>query len=189
MSISTLPARLPTPASPRAASECMPAVQWTTSSPNAAASAKLPSLARSPASAAHATAFSLPAWRDPIITSWPSSTSFVASAWPTIPVPSTAILIGTLLASSTRCGATRPPRNPLAERRPPARTLPPSGREGREARRLIGRGGWLGRLRAMGEEHCAADDRGEGEDPGRADPPSGERFVEDDHSGCDRERV
>jgi len=37
----------------------------------------------------HSAAFSLPAVRDPIITSCPMATSFVAIALPTIPVPST----------------------------------------------------------------------------------------------------
>ena len=56
----------------------MPAVQLKSSSVWAAASAKLPLLAPSPAAAAHSAAFSLPAERAPIVTSWPSSTSFVA---------------------------------------------------------------------------------------------------------------
>ena len=92
-SISTLPARFSAPAASSASSDAPPAVALTTTSPNSAASANEPSLAPSPASAAQATAFSLPACREPIFTSCPSSTSLPAIACPTVPVPSTPNLI------------------------------------------------------------------------------------------------
>ena len=49
--------------------DAAPEVAFTTSSPKPAASEKLPSSASWPDSFAHVTAASLPAWREPIITS------------------------------------------------------------------------------------------------------------------------
>jgi hypothetical protein len=81
-STNTFPARCLPPSPPAcssASSEPVPAVALITSSPNAAASSNDPSLAAPVTLPTHATAFSLPASREPIRTSWPSSTSFVAS--------------------------------------------------------------------------------------------------------------
>ena len=71
--------------------QTFPPVAFSRSSPNSAASANVPSLAPSPASRAHSTAFSFPVSRDPIRTSCPSSTSLPANVCPTVPVPSTPI--------------------------------------------------------------------------------------------------
>lgn len=92
--MSTLPARLAAPAEVRAAIEATPDVAFTTVAAAEAASSNDPSPASSPAPAAHATAFSFPAVREPIITRWPSSTSLVPRVRPTIPVPSTARVPG-----------------------------------------------------------------------------------------------
>src|SRR5215471_19280789 len=71
----------------------MPPVQLIMSSPNAAAFWKVAVRARSPNDDAHFRAASLLAVRDPIVTSCPFWTSFVPSALPTMPVPSTAIFM------------------------------------------------------------------------------------------------
>ena len=68
-STSVLPARFSAPAASSAASEAIPAVQLKSSSDPAAASAKVPPLAPSPASAIHSARASLPAEREPIVTS------------------------------------------------------------------------------------------------------------------------
>ena len=88
-SIRTLPDRCSAPAASSAAIEAIPAVAFTSSSPNAAASAKVPCVANEPASAAHAAAASLSAVLEPILTSWPSSTSLEEIVRPAVPVPST----------------------------------------------------------------------------------------------------
>src|SRR5438309_2673356 len=88
-SISTFPLRFSGPAMRSASTLTAPGVQLKTTSPNEAASPKLPSLAPSLAPLAQSTAFSLPAEREPIFTSCPSSTSLVAIVWPTMPVPRT----------------------------------------------------------------------------------------------------
>jgi len=98
--MSTLPPRLPAPAACSAPSDTPPDVQLNKSSPNAAASAKVPSDARAPVLLTHATDFSLPALREPMRTSWPTWTSFVAIALPTMPVPKTPIFIVDLPARS-----------------------------------------------------------------------------------------
>src|SRR5919106_2975469 len=90
-STSVFPARSSGRALPIASRETRPPQQLKRSSPCAAASANVPWLAPSPADATHSAAFSLPGVREPSITSWPSSTSFVASVVPTIPVPRTPI--------------------------------------------------------------------------------------------------
>jgi len=77
ISTSTLPARFAAPAASSASSEPMPYVALTTISPKAAASVIVPARALPPAAVAHPTAFSLPACREPIVTSWPKSTSLV----------------------------------------------------------------------------------------------------------------
>jgi hypothetical protein len=87
-SMSTLPSSA-TPAARSTASEPEPAGAFMTISPYAAAEAKSPVDARSPAPAAQSSAISLPCWRAPIRTSAPSATSALARARPTIPVPST----------------------------------------------------------------------------------------------------
>jgi hypothetical protein len=61
--------------------------------PKDAASAKVPTEALGPAPAAHFRAFSLPASRAPILTSWPASIARVAIADPTMPVPRTPIFM------------------------------------------------------------------------------------------------
>src|SRR5581483_11030295 len=98
----TLPARFSAPACARASSEAMPAVALNTTSPNAAASANEPSLAASPAPAAHSTALGLPASREPIITSWPARTRPVPRLRPTFPVPRTPTLMGAGTSSPAR---------------------------------------------------------------------------------------
>ncbi len=90
-SISVLPARFSAPAAARASSEAPPAVQLKTSSPAAAASAKVPPFPRAPASPTHSSRAALSGEREPIVTSCPSSTSFEPIVFPTVPVPRTAI--------------------------------------------------------------------------------------------------
>src|SRR5438270_5250660 len=92
-SISTLSPTLPSPAASQAASVTIPPVQLKSSSPKAAASAKVLWLALSPCSVAHAVASALSAVREPSITSWPASISPAPIARPTIPVPRTPILM------------------------------------------------------------------------------------------------
>ena len=62
-------------------------MQLKTTSPNFAASAKVPAEAFDPFAFAHSAAFGFGAVRDPILTSLPSETSFVPSLLPTSPVP------------------------------------------------------------------------------------------------------
>jgi hypothetical protein len=62
-------------------------------SPNAAAFANVPTDAFGPDSFAHASAFSLFASRDPILTSWPSARKPLPSALPTSHVPKIPIFI------------------------------------------------------------------------------------------------
>src|SRR5262249_35005660 len=100
-SMRTLPSRLLSPAILRASIETTPDVQLKMTSPNAAASAKVPSEAPGPADLAHAAAFSLSRVLDPIMTSCPCSASLPPIAWPTIPVPKTPIFIPTYLISTT----------------------------------------------------------------------------------------
>src|SRR5687768_10563005 len=88
-SSSVFPARLSAPAARSAATDAVPAVALTISSPWAAASAKLPWAARSGNRSLQATALSLPALRAPMTTSFPTSTSLVPSVSPTMPVPRT----------------------------------------------------------------------------------------------------
>src|SRR3954468_4209700 len=94
-STSSLPLMLSSPACSRAARDTIPPVQLKSTSPKAAASANVPWLARSPASApaAQAVASSLSAVRLPMRTAWPTSTSFEAMALPTMPVPRTPIFM------------------------------------------------------------------------------------------------
>ena len=97
-SISTLPSRLSAPAAVRASSDAAPDVQLKTSSPCVAASANstLPS----------------PAVREPTRTSWPSSASLPEIARPTIPVPSTPILIASSFCLLFTCRWRALPRPP-----------------------------------------------------------------------------
>src|SRR5262249_23505994 len=82
---STLPARFSAPADCSASSDAPPDVQLKTSSPKAAASANVPLPAASPAAAAHSTALSFSAEREPILTSCPTVRSLLAIACPTTP--------------------------------------------------------------------------------------------------------
>src|SRR5215210_3383390 len=154
-SMRTLPDRCSAPADSSAASEAVPAVQLRSASPVSAESAKEPSAAPSPAPRAHSTAAWLPAWREPIVTWWPSSTSFDAIEWPTAPVPSTPYLILALLVhhhsfhhvpgqgQDPRSGRARrrrrrlvPARGARAERGPGRRRRGPR-RQRRARRRLV----------------------------------------------------
>lgn len=92
-STSTLPRRCARPADSSTSRDTVPGVQLNRSSPNSAASANVPVEARAPAAAAHALAFSLPALREPILTSCPIETSLVPMASPTLPVPKTPTFI------------------------------------------------------------------------------------------------
>src|SRR5512143_490707 len=90
-SITTLPARFRAPASCSALSVPLHSVARTITSPNAAASAKLPPLAFGPAAFTNAASFGLFASREPIFTSCPRRANPVPSARPTSPVPRTPI--------------------------------------------------------------------------------------------------
>ena len=88
------PVRFSASADTSASMDARPEVAFTTSSPNPAASEKLPLVGELALGAvAHSTAAAFPALREPIITSWPSATSLLARVRPTAPVPSTPILI------------------------------------------------------------------------------------------------
>src|SRR6478752_3827893 len=101
MSSSTLPSRLSAPAWARASRVATPEVALTTSSAEAAASANVAAV-RWPGPAAQSVALGLAASREPMVTSWPSSASLVATAWPTMPVPRTAIFMSVSFAAVGR---------------------------------------------------------------------------------------
>jgi hypothetical protein len=96
--------RFALPACSSAAIECSPAVQLNTSTPRVAASANEPSLAFAPAACAQSRAFTLPASREPIFTSWPRATSRLAIALPTMPVPKTPTFIVATAIDADRQG-------------------------------------------------------------------------------------
>src|SRR5713226_9716465 len=98
----TLPLRLAAPARFRASTDAAPFVQLNSVSPNRAASANVPWEALGPLAWTQVAAFALFWVRDPIITSWPSCTSFVPIVVPTIPVPSTPSFMFILHAGSGR---------------------------------------------------------------------------------------
>src|SRR6185369_10625291 len=102
--MTTLPARVSAPASFSAFSAPDHDTASTTTSANFAASAKVPTDATdpAPASLAHASAFSLAASREPIITWWPVARNAFARVLPTSPVPSMPIFIRLLLCRQRR---------------------------------------------------------------------------------------
>ena len=103
-SISTLPCRFRSAACSSAPSEASPAVALTTSAPWAAASANVPTPAPRwvPTDASHSCARGFAGSRVPMTTPCPSSTSRVAMARPTMPVPEDADVHGRQVWQPTR---------------------------------------------------------------------------------------